>query len=95
MGRANEELLKLLKNGASQAHFTKVKEAALKQYDNKIRTNDYWLRQLDKYYLFGIDDLSNGKEAIEKVTLADLNKFMSTLYDGKNQIKVVLQGVKE
>ena len=95
MGRANEELLKLLKNGASQAHFTKVKEAALKQYDNKVRTNDYWLRQLDKYYLFGIDDLSNGKEAIEKVTLADLNKFMSTLYDGKNQIKVVLQGVKE
>ena len=95
MGRANEELLKLLKNGASQAHFTKVKEAALKQYDNKIRTNDYWLRQLDKYYLFGIDDLSNGKEAIENVTLADLNKFMSTLYDGKNQIKVVLQGVKE
>ncbi|MGN0237370.1 MAG: M16 family metallopeptidase [Lepagella sp.] len=95
MNRANEELMKLLKNGASQAHFTKVKEAALKQYDNKIRTNEYWLRSLDKYYLFGIDDLTNGKEAIEKVTLDDLNKFMSTLYDGKNQIKVVLQGVKE
>ncbi len=92
--RANEELLKLLSNGAGEADFNKVKEAALKQYEINVRTNGYWRNNLQRLKL-GYDDISGHKAAIENLTLADFNKFMSSLYDGKNHIQVVMQGVAE
>ncbi len=92
--RANEELLKLLSNGAGEADFNKVKEAALKQYEINVRTNGYWRNNLQRLEL-GYDDISGHKAAIENLTLADFNKFMSSLYDGKNHIQVVMQGVAE
>lgn len=92
--RANEELLKLLSNGADEANFNKVKEAALKQYEINVRTNGYWRNNLQRLEL-GYDDITGHKAAIENLTLADFNKFMSSLYDGKNHIQVVMQGVAE
>ncbi len=92
--RANEELLKLLSNGAGEADFNKVKEAALKQYEINVRTNGYWRNNLQRLEL-GYDDISGHKAAIENLTLADFNKFMSSLYDGKNHIQIVMQVVAD
>lgn len=92
--RANEEFMNLLKNGTDEKNFNKVKEAAMKQYEINVRTNNYWSNNIFRN-AFGINDITNHKAAIENLTLADLNKFMSTLYDGKNHIQIVLQGVPE
>lgn len=94
ISRANEEFAKILKNGAAEADFNKVREAALKQYEIAERTNKYWGSNLIMYER-GIDDITNHRAAIENLTLADFNKFISTLYDGKNNIKVVMTGVEE
>lgn len=91
--RANAELMKLLNEGASEKDFNKVKEAAMKQYEINVRNNSYWtnnLLMLEK----GIDDITNHKAAIENLTLADLNKFMKGLYNGKNRIEVIMEGVE-
>lgn len=90
--RANEEMMKLLNDGADEANFTKVKEAALKQYDIRVRTNGYWNNNLFRNQ-FGYDMISGHKAAIENLTREQLNDFMKSLYDGKNHIQVVLQGV--
>ena len=92
--RANDEFMNLLKNGTDEKNFNKVKEAAMKQYEIKIRTNSYWSNNLFRNAC-GYNDITNHKAAIENLTLAELNKFMSSLYDGKNHIQVVLQGVTE
>lgn len=92
--RANEELMKLLNEGADETNFNKVKEAALKQYDIQTRSNGYWNRNLMRYE-YGIDNITNHRAAIENLTCADLNAFMKSLYNGKNHIEVVLQGVPE
>lgn len=94
ISRANEEFAKLLKNGATEEQFKKVKEAMLKQYEIMVRTNNYWANNILKLNR-GIDDITDHKTAIENLTLADFNKFISTLYNGNNLIKVVLQGVEE
>ncbi|MDE6296616.1 MAG: insulinase family protein, partial [Muribaculaceae bacterium] len=90
--RANEELMKLLANGTNAEAFNKAKEAALKQYENSIRTNSYWDYQLGMY-LRGIDNITDGRSSIENLTLDELNSFMKTLYNGKNRIEVVMEGV--
>lgn len=91
---ADREFIKLLKEGADEAAFNKVREAALKQYEINVRTNEYWNNNLLKYER-GIDDITTHRAAIESLTLADFNKFLSTLYDGKNNIKVIMTGVAE
>ncbi len=49
ISRANEEFAKILKNGAAEADFNKVREAALKQYEIAERTNNYWGSNLIAY----------------------------------------------
>jgi len=92
--RANVEFDKLLANGTTQEAFNKVKEATLKQYENQIRTNRYWDNNL-VFYFRGIDDITGAREAIEKLTLNDINSFMRGLYNGKNRIQVIMEGAKE
>lgn len=92
--RANDELMKLLKDGIKEDNFQKVKGAALSQYDINVRTNAYWdseLMMLDR----GIDGITGAREAIADLTLADMNAFLKNLYNGKNRIQVVLEGTEE
>lgn len=92
--RANDELMKLLKEGIKEDNFQKVKGAALSQYDINVRTNAYWdseLMMLDR----GIDGITGAREAIADLTLADMNAFLKNLYNGKNRIQVVLEGTEE
>lgn len=91
--RAEEELNKLLANGADQANFNKVKEANLKQYEMAVRYNGYWQSCLIDAEM-GIDNITNHREILENLTLEDFNKFMKTLYNGKNRIQVVMEGVE-
>lgn len=90
--RAVKELNDLLKNGALADDFNKVKEAALTQADLNAKKNGYWLNRLTEYAILGMDQTAY-KQAVAKVTLEDLNKFMRTLYDGKNRIHVMMDGV--
>lgn len=93
MKRAYAELIKLMNEGAKAEDFNKVKEAALKQYENNSRTNGYWNSNLLSYAR-GWNMVSNHRAAIENLTLADFNKFMKSLYNGKNRIQVVMEGVE-
>ncbi|MDE7438465.1 MAG: insulinase family protein [Muribaculaceae bacterium] len=92
--RANAEFMKLLNEGAKEDMFAKVKEATLKQYEINVRKNNYWLSNLVTY-LRGFDVITNNQAAIEGMTLESLNSFMKDLYNGKNRIQVIMEGVEE
>ncbi|MCM1369142.1 MAG: insulinase family protein [Candidatus Amulumruptor caecigallinarius] len=92
--RANDEYMKLLSEGASETHFNKVKEAAMKQYEIGLRSNSKWLNDMMRYSL-GIDDITNHKAAIENLTLDEFNKFLKSIYNGKNRVQVIMTGVED
>ena len=94
VNRANAELDKLLKNGSDEAHFSKAREAMLKQHEIQVRTNSYWDSAIVADQR-GYDIATGEAEAIKNLTLADFNKFMSTLWNGENNIFVMMQGVAE
>ena len=91
--RAYDEMLNLFANGASETDFNKVKGAALNQNEISTKTNGYWLNGLKDYQTFNVMDAVESRAALESVTLDELNKFMKGLYDGKNRIQVILNGV--
>lgn len=91
--RAYEEMLKLFAEGANEEDFNKVKGAELNQTEIYLKNNIYWINALSTYNVFGSDDIVKRKATIESITLDELNKFMKNLYDGKNRIQVILNGV--
>lgn len=91
--RAEKELSELLKNGAPEVHFNKVKEANIKQYEIAVRTNSYW-EQAFISYLRGFDTVSGYEEVYKNVTLNQLNSFMKKLNINKNRVQVIMIGEK-
>lgn len=88
--RAWVELNNLLKSGTDAETFNKVKGAAIAQYDIQSKTNQFWDTQLvliDR----GYNIISGYRDALEKLTLEDFNKFISELYNGQNRITVVME----
>lgn len=94
INRAQSEWMKLLSEGAGESDFNKVKEAMIKQYEINVRTNKYWQISLE-LNLRGYDTITGYEDVLKSVTLSDLNSFMKSLYNGKNRIQVIMEGVAE
>ena len=93
IGRADEEFMKLLKNGADEVNFNKAKEAMIKQYEINSRKNSYWQNVLGTQLRFPQADIVNGYEsALKGITLKEFNTFLKNLYNGKNRIQVIMEG---
>jgi len=92
IARAQSDYMKLLREGASQEDFNKVKQAMLKQHEIQVRKNAYW-DDIMMTYMRGYNLVNGYEETIESVTLEDLNKFMKDIYDGKNRIQVIMEGL--
>lgn len=91
--RAQDELMNVINNGAQATDFQKVKEAAIKQYENNLRDNKFWRRVLNKKAV-GIDSYTGLGDILKNVTLEDFNKFIKKNLSDKNKVSVVMNGVK-
>ena len=93
IGRADQELLNLLKNGADEVNFNKVKEAMVKQYEINSKKNNFWTNTLNQQLRFPEVDIINGyEETLNGITLQQFNDFMKNLYNGQNRVQVIMEG---
>ncbi len=86
------ESLSDVANGQIEADvLQKIKEKMLKDYDTNAKNNGHWINVLNMYKSFNID-LQNGyKETVNKVTGADISKFVKdTLLKSNNCIEVTM-----
>ncbi|MCH5237742.1 MAG: insulinase family protein [Muribaculaceae bacterium] len=96
LDRADLELNNILTNGTDQNHFNKVKEAKIQQYQNHKRLNRYWDSELLIQTLHPeVNCLEEYENALNSITLDDLNNFLKNLYNGENRIQVIMEGVAE
>ncbi len=92
--RAKAELDKLLNEGTDADHFNKVKGAALAQYDNKVRTNDFWVNTIVSKVL-GYDTFTGYKEYLDGLTLENFNDFLKKLTNSKANLLIVEEGAAQ
>lgn len=90
--RAIDEAMKLFKEGTDDEHFNKAKEAAVNQLKINREKNGYWMSTLSNYAL-GQSIYEGYAEALNALTLADLNAFMKQLVND-NRIEVIMDGVE-
>ena len=69
----------------------KIKEKMLKDYDTNLKNNSYWINVLNMFNSFNIDTFSGYKEAVNKVTAADISNFVkNVLVNSGNCIEVTM-----
>ncbi len=70
--------------------FAKVKEFLLKQYDDVIKTNDYWTTTIYTYRKYGIDEYTDYRKTVEAQTPESLAAFMKTFLSAGNKVTVMM-----
>ncbi len=91
--RAYKEAMELLANGASADDFNKVKEAEAAQFAIALRNNGYWLQNL-MLIERGWDLITGREEYLKNLKVEDFNNYIKTIYNGKNRIQIVMNGVE-
>lgn len=90
-GIVKDELKELMLNGPREIDFTKTRDNMLKRHDESMQENSYWLGVLDAYYFRGNDWHTRYKEALNKITPADVRDFTKKLIEQDNHIEVIME----
>ena len=69
----------------------KVKEIMLKNYDEMVKNNRFWLSNIDEYVWTGRNFVDGRREAIQTLTPEKIAQFLKRLVDSGNHIEVVMQ----
>ena len=68
----------------------KVKKAMVKQLDDALKTNGYWLSIITAYDRYGFDLNSNNKTLIESQTPEKISAFMKEFLKNANKITIAM-----
>lgn len=68
----------------------KTKDLMLKQYDDQLKTNSYWLNAINTYDEYGIDTNTDYKAFVNALTPESVAKFVKDNIIGKNIVNVVM-----
>ena len=69
---------------------TKVKEYMLKDIDDQAKTNNYWLRQINRLRLFGVDTHTDYKATVQAQTPETIAAFMQEFLKPGNRAEVIM-----
>jgi zinc protease len=68
----------------------KVKKAMLKQFDDGLKTNGYWLNVINSYDRYGMDINTNCKTLIESQTPEKISAFVKEFLKTANKITIAM-----
>jgi len=90
MGIIHEEVMTIVENGPLAKDLNKEKEAMLKDFEENLEKNGYWLDALDSYYVNGINYITDYKAAVEAITAETVQATLKKLVDAGNMFEVVM-----
>lgn len=89
-GIIDAQMKKMASEGPTEEHMQKIKEYMLKKYKDNQKENGYWLNNLDEYFYTGVDYTQGYEEAVNNITVKDVQKFAADLVNQGNKITVVM-----
>lgn len=94
---AAEEIEKIKTNGPEQKDLDKVKKSLMEKYTVNMKENNFWTGVLQGIYFSEKDPQRtlNYEKVVNDITVNDLKKTASLLFDGKNIIGGILQPEKQ
>lgn len=86
----HEEIQTIIDNGPLASDLQKEKESMLKDYQEDLEQNPYWVRQLYSYYMFGVNRIRDYKPAVEAITSETVQATLKQLVEAGNMFEVVM-----
>jgi zinc protease len=86
------EIRKIKDNGPTTVDLNKVKETWVKQYQEDLKENGYWLSKLIQSVEGGIDpaDILTGEQRINSITANDVKAAANKYFDVNSYVQMVL-----
>ena len=91
-----DEIQKIKDNGPLEADLNKVKETWMKQYQEDVKDNNYWLSKLQQSVEIGSNtgDVLTFEKRINALTPKDVKEAANLYFNMKNYLQVVLNPEK-
>lgn len=86
----NEELQRIVKEGAEQAKFDKVIANYEKSFNEQQKENGYWLGQLMAFYYHKRDGVTGYLELLKSIKPAEVGVLLKQLLDQGNTVEVMM-----
>ncbi len=86
----HEEIQTIVKEGPRADDLRKAKESMLKDFEEDLENNGWWLNALDEYYHFDINLVADYKAAVESITAETVQKTLRKLVESGNVFEVVM-----
>jgi zinc protease len=90
MAIIHEEVMTIVENGPLAKDLHKEKEAMLKDFEENLEKNNFWLNTLDNYYIDGINYIADYKAAVEAITAETVQATLKMLVNSGNMFEVVM-----
>ena len=91
-GRVKEILTQFAEEGPSEANLAKVKELALKRYQENLRENSFWSSGIFDWAFYGEDNISTYEQTLNSITANDVRLAVKNLLSQGNDIEIVMSG---
>ena len=85
-----EEVQTILDNGPLASDLQKEKESMLKDFQENLEKNTYWRTALYMHYMYGINEITDYKAAVEAITAETVQQTLKQLVDAGNVFEVVM-----
>ena len=85
-----DEIEKIAAEGPRDDDFNKTREYMLKEWDNSLEKNGFWLNRIAENTLYGIDK-DEYYTAIKEMSKEKVRRLARMILDNKNMVKVVMR----
>jgi len=86
----HEEVQTIIDNGPLTTDLQKEKESMLKDYQEDLEKNTYWRQALYMYYLYGQNNITDYRPAVEAITAETVQQTLKQLVSAGNMFEVVM-----
>ena len=90
MNIIHEEVMTIVENGPLTKDLQKEKESMLKDFEEDLEKNGYWIDVLSTYYKNNINYITDYKEEVEAITAETVQETLKKLVAAGNVFEVVM-----
>ncbi|MDO4190985.1 MAG: insulinase family protein [Bacteroidales bacterium] len=90
MGIIHQEVMEIVNNGPLAVDLSKTKENMLKEHQDNLEKNSYWMNAIKTYYRYGINIVKDYEANVKSIDAKSIQNWLKTIVDQKNVVEVVM-----
>jgi zinc protease len=91
IGIVYREIKKMVENGPAEADLQKAKEYFLKQRQEDMKENSWWISRMDDFYYYNLDYLSGYDAKVNALNIQSVHDYAKKVLTQGNVVQVVMR----